>query len=412
MAPTPQLSKIINDPVHGFITVPRGLLLDLIDSPEFQRLRRIKQMGMGSLVYPGAQHTRFSHALGAFFLTGEALDVLRGKGVEISDEEYEATQAAILLHDVGHGPFSHALEKVIIRGLNHEHMSLALMHRLNERFEGKLSLTIDIFEGKYPRKFLHQLVSSQLDMDRLDYLVRDSFFTGVVEGSVGADRIIKVLNVYEDQLVCESKGIYSIENFIVARRLMYWQVYLHKAAMAAEQMLVHILMRVRELVENHQPVWLSDNLKYFFNHEVSPSALNEEVLRRYLSLDDTDVEFALKEWTGSTDRVLANLCKMLVTRDLLKTRIQAEPIPETEVTALQQHYASLHGLTEAEAAYFVFSGEVHNQAYYPGTEEPIVIIFRDGNILDLPSAADLTNIRALAEPVIKHYMCFPGELRS
>lgn len=409
---TPILPKIINDPVHGFITIPKGLLMDVIDSPEFQRLRRIKQMGMGSVVYPGAHHTRFSHALGAFHLMTQALDVLRSKGVDISDAEYEATQAAILLHDVGHGPFSHALEKVIIRGLNHEHMSLALMHRLNERFGGRLSLTIEIFEGKYPRTFLHQLVSSQLDMDRLDYLVRDSFFTGVVEGMVGADRILKVLNVYQDKLVCESKGIYSIENFIVARRIMYWQVYLHKAAMAAEQMLVHILKRARELAENQVNIWLSDNLRFFFHHDIDPGSLDEETLRRYLSLDDSDVEYALKQWTCAPDRVLSGLCQRLVTRDLLKTRIQSAPFPEHELRDMQNRFAALSGFSAEETAYFVFDGQVFNQAYYPHTDEPIIIYFRDGKLQDLPSAADLTNIHALATPVVKHYLCFPAELRD
>ncbi|MEL6593523.1 MAG: HD domain-containing protein, partial [Bacteroidota bacterium] len=306
--------KIINDPVHGFVEIPRGTLLRLIDEPAFQRLRRIKQLGMSSLVYPGAVHTRFNHALGAMHLMRQALDTLRRKKVEISKKEYRAALIAILMHDIGHGPFSHALEYAIIPNLHHEDMSLALMQYLNRKYRGKLDLAIKIFEGEYERGFFHQLVSGQLDMDRMDYLIRDSFFTGVVEGVVGIDRIIKILNVYKDKLVCEDKGIYSLEKFVVARRLMYWQVYLHKAAISAESTLVNILKRVRQLVEEGKTVWLDENLAFFFENDISPDDLSDEVIERFIRLDDGDIEFALKKWQFSEDKVLADLCQRIASR--------------------------------------------------------------------------------------------------
>ncbi len=401
--------KIVNDPVHGFIEIPRGIILDLIDSQSFQRLRRIKQLGQSSLVYPGAVHTRFNHALGAMHLMRQTLDVLRRKDVAISAEEYEAALIAILLHDIGHGPFSHALERVIIQNLHHEDMSLALMHQLNEQFEGKLSLAIDIFEGKYPRHFLHQLVSSQLDMDRMDYLIRDSFFTGVVEGVVGIDRIIKTLNVYDDKLVGESKGIYSFEKFIVARRIMYWQVYLHKAAMAAERMMVKILERARTLFESGKPIFLDENLRYFFETAISPENLDDEVLRRFIQLDDTDIDFATKKWQENPDWVLSELCKRLLTRRLIKTRIQDEPVTAERIEKERKAFAAKNGCTLEDAAYFIFAGEVANQAYLKDSQEPILIWFKNGEIRDLASASDMQNITALSQPVVKHYLCLPED---
>lgn len=401
--------KIVNDPVHGFIEIPRGIILDLIDSQSFQRLRRIKQLGQSSLVYPGAVHTRFNHALGAMHLMRQTLDVLRRKDVAISAEEYEAALIAILLHDIGHGPFSHALERVIIRNLHHEDMSLALMQQLNEQFDGKLSLAITIFEGKYSRHFLHQLVSSQLDMDRMDYLIRDSFFTGVVEGVVGIDRIIKTLNVYDDKLVGESKGIYSFEKFIVARRIMYWQVYLHKAAMSAERMMVKILERARALFEADKPIFLDENLRYFFETAISPENLDDEVLRRFIQLDDTDIDFATKKWQKNPDWVLSELCKRLLTRRLIKTRIQDEPVTAERIEQERKAFAAKNGCTIEEAAYFIFAGEVANQAYLKDSQEPILIWFKNGEIRDLASASDMQNITALSQPVVKHYLCLPED---
>ncbi|MEZ4775401.1 MAG: HD domain-containing protein [Bacteroidia bacterium] len=403
-------SKIINDPVHGFIEVSRGSLLTLIDTPAFQRLRRIKQLGLSSLVYPGAVHTRFNHALGAMHLMRQALDVLRRKKVKISKEEYKAALIAILLHDIGHGPFSHALEHAIIRGMHHEEMSLALMHYLNDRMGGKLTLAIDIFTGDYPRKFLHQLVSSQLDMDRMDYLIRDSFFTGVAEGIVGIDRIIKILNVADDELVCEDKGIYSIEKFIVARRLMYWQVYLHKAAMAAEHMMVNILHRARFLVEAGEKIFLDENLSFFFHNPISSEQLTDEVIERFIALDDNDIEYAIKKWQYAADPVLSDLCKRLLSRKLLKVKFAAQPFDPAEVMEKRLAYSQISGLTTENAAYYVFDGSVINQAYLKGNKEPIMILDRSGKVLDLPSVSDTQNIVALSQPVVKSFLCLPEEL--
>ena len=407
MEKSPKLSKIVNDPVHGFIEIPRGIILTLIDTPAFQRLRRIKQLGLSSLVYPGAVHTRFNHALGAMHLMRQALDVLKRKKIKISKTEYKAALIAILLHDIGHGPFSHALEHVIIRDLHHEDMSLALMHYLNKRLGDRLSLAIEIFEGKYQRQFLHQLVSSQLDMDRMDYLIRDSFFTGVVEGVVGIDRIIKILTVLNDELVCEEKGIYSIEKFIVARRLMYWQVYLHKAAMSAEFMLVNILKRARFLVEKGEKIYLDQNLGFFFTHSISANNLTDEVIERYIQLDDNDIEFSIKKWQFSADRVLADLCKRILSRNLLKIRIRTTPYSKTEVKEHINAFCKKTGYSMEEAKYYVFTGQVANQAYLENSDEPITIWFKSGEKKDLATASDMQNVHALASPVVKYYICFP-----
>ncbi|MEM7655828.1 MAG: HD domain-containing protein [Bacteroidota bacterium] len=405
-------SKIVNDPVHGFIDLPRGIILSLIDSPEFQRLRRIKQLGLSSFIYPGAVHTRFNHALGAMHLMRQALETLKRKKVSISKKEYKAALIAILLHDIGHGPFSHALEFSLIPGLHHEHMSLALMRRLNQRFKGKLSLAIDIFEGNYERPFFHQLVSSQLDMDRMDYLIRDSFFTGVAEGVVGIDRIIKTLNVANDRLVYENKGIYSLEKFILARRLMYWQVYLHKAALSAEQTMVHILKRVRWLHEQGHPPAMGEPLRYFFTHHIQTDELDSEVLERFIQLDDNDVEYAIKQWQSAADRVLVDLCRRLMERNLLKVQLQTEPFSPDQVTNLRTRYQAQTGLSEEESTYFVFDGKVANQPYFENSHEPISIWFKDGSLVDLATATDLQNIHALSEPVVKYFLCVPDSLRD
>lgn len=402
--------KIINDPVHGFVEIPRGTLLNLIDEPAFQRLRRIKQLGMSTLVYPGAVHTRFNHALGAMHLMRQALDTLRRKKVAISKKEYRAAMMAILLHDIGHGPFSHALEYAIIPNLHHEQMSLALMQYLNRKYHGKLDLAIDIFEGNYERPFFHQLISGQLDMDRMDYLIRDSFFTGVVEGVVGIDRIIKILNVYDEQLVCEDKGIYSLEKFIVARRLMYWQVYLHKTAMSAENTLVNILKRVRELLEAGKKVWLDDNLAYFFENDISTDKLSDEVIERFIRLDDGDIEFALKRWQFEEDKVLSDLCQRIASRRLLKLSIKKEAFSEEIIQKKRLAWSKKAKISVEEAAYYVFAGEVSNQPYFENSKQPIVICYKNGQLKDLSTASDMQNIHALSEPVIKYYLCQPEEL--
>ncbi|MEM6629831.1 MAG: HD domain-containing protein [Bacteroidota bacterium] len=401
-------AKILNDPVHGFMEVPRGILLELIDSPVFQRLRRIKQLGMSSLVYPGATHTRFNHALGAMHLMRQALDTLKSKSVPISDEEYEAAMIAILLHDIGHGPFSHALETSIITDLHHEDMSLALMHYLNERYPGRLDLAIEIFMGTYHRNFFHQLVSSQLDMDRMDYLVRDSFFTGVVEGNVGVDRIIKILNVYQDQLVCESKGIYSVENFIISRRFMYWQVYLHKAAIAAEFIMVQILKRAKELYKMGTPLFLGPSLAFFFHHQIEANALTKEVITHYLGLDDVSVEYAIKQWQNHKDFILSSLCRRILSRGLLKVKLQNTPFSQAEIYRVQADVLSHSDFTDQSIPYFVSTGRVSNQAYLKSQKEPIMIWFKSGELVDLAEVTDQRNIAVMAEPVVKYYLVSPN----
>lgn len=398
-------TKIINDPVHGFIEIPVGTVLSLIDHPVFQRLRRIRQLGLSSDVYPGAVHTRFNHALGAMHLMKEALEVLRRKQIPISDEEYEAAIIAILLHDIGHGPFSHGLEHEIIRNLHHEEMSFALMHYLNREMQGKLSLAIEIFEGSYHKVFLHQLISGQLDVDRMDYLMRDSFFTGVVEGVIGADRIIKTLNVLNNRLVVESKGIYSVENFIVARRLMYWQVYLHKACVAGENMMIRILRRARTLVEAGEDIFLGEMLGFFFKNDVAREELTDEVLLRFIQLDDNDVIFAIKQWQFAKDRILADLCKMLLNRNLLKITLQNQPFAPEIIAEEKAKFCQKTGYSLADADYFVFTGSVSNRAYDKGSEEPIMIWYKNNDLLELAAASDMQNMSALSGDVVKYFLC-------
>lgn len=401
-------NKIINDPVHGFIEIPRGILLNLIDTDVFQRLRRIRQLALSSLVYPGAIHTRFNHCLGAMHLTMEAMDTLKGKGVKISPQEYEATLIAILMHDIGHGPFSHALESVILQGLHHERMSKAIMEYLNQVFDGKLSLAIEIFEGKYQRNFLHQLVSSQLDMDRMDYLKRDSYFTGVVEGLVSASRIIKTLNVRDDRIVVESKGIYSVEKFIVARRLMYWQVYLHRAVLAAEYMMVHILRRAKELMQQGVSLWKNEALEFLFSQDDRASyEITPEIIRQYIELDDMDIMVAVKQWRKSGDKILELLCGNVLKRGLLKARLQDHPFDSQLVTEKREYWMKRHQLSEHEARYLVFTGEVENSAYLPNAGHEIEILQKDESIVTLPEASDMQNIWALARPVKKYFICYP-----
>ena len=403
--------KIFNDPVYGFISIPHPFIHDLIEHAWFQRLRRIRQLGLGHMVYPGALHTRFHHALGALHLTTQAIETLRSKDVEISNEEALALEIAILLHDIGHSPFSHALEHSLISGINHEVVSLLFMEKLNEEFDGKLSLAIEIFKGTYHKKFLHQMISSQLDMDRLDYLNRDSFYSGVLEGTIGAQRIIKMLNVFNDRLVVEEKGVYSIEKFILARRLMYWQVYLHKTVLASEQLLVNILKRAKELINQGENLFASPALKYFLEHKISAEDLknNPEILENYALLDDYDVFTSIKVWATHKDIVLQRLCKGMVNRNLYKIRMRKDPISTSDLEEYQERAVSVFGISKEDSKYFAFSGSISNSAYDP-SGEPIQILYRDGSIVELSVASEQMDAAVLSSPVQKHYICVLQEL--
>jgi len=403
--------KIFNDPVYGFISIPHPFIHDLIEHAWFQRLRRIRQLGLGHMVYPGALHTRFHHALGALHLTTQAIETLRSKDVEISNEEALALEIAILLHDIGHSPFSHALEHSLISGINHEVVSLLFMEKLNEEFDGKLSLAIEIFKGSYHKKFLHQMISSQLDMDRLDYLNRDSFYSGVLEGTIGAQRIIKMLNVFNDRMVVEEKGVYSIEKFILARRLMYWQVYLHKTVLASEQLLVNILKRAKELINQGENLFASPALKYFLEHKISAEDLknNPEILENYALLDDYDVFTSIKVWATHKDIVLQRLCKGMVNRNLYKIRMRKDPISTSDLEEYQERAVSVFGISKEDSKYFAFSGSISNSAYDP-SGEPIQILYRDGSIVELSVASEQMDAAVLSSPVQKHYICVLQEL--
>ncbi len=403
--------KIINDPVYGFISVPTELIFDLIEHPYFQRLRYIKQLGMTHLVYPGALHTRFHHALGAMHLMGMAVETLRNKGHAISEEEEEAITIAILLHDIGHGPFSHALENSIVEGIDHEDISAMLMNKLNNEFNGGLTMAIDIFKGTYSRKFLHQLVSSQLDMDRMDYLNRDSFFTGVSEGVINSDRIIKMLNVKDDHIVVDVKGIYSIEKFLVARRLMYWQVYLHKTVIAGEQLLAKILKRSRELAANGVQIFTTLELDLFLTGPVSRDEFMyaDHYLETFASLDDTDIMAAVKAWARHSDFVLSKLCRDLVHRDLYKVEITNDPPDQQLIAELTWRASNKYGITAHEASYFVFEDTIGNNAYKPGDGD-ILILMKDGSVKDIAVASDNSNLEALSKTVNKHILCYKKDL--
>ncbi|MEJ4087906.1 HD domain-containing protein [Galbibacter orientalis] len=398
--------KIFNDPIYGFITIPNEQIFDLIEHKYFQRLRRISQMGLSYLVYPGAHHTRFHHAIGCMHLMHKAIQVLRFKGVEVSEEEEKALLSAILLHDIGHGPFSHAMEHSIVNGVSHEYISLQFMEALNKEFNGTLTLAIKIFKGEYERKFMNQLISGQLDMDRADYLKRDSFYTGVSEGNINSERIISMLNVVDDQLVVEEKGIYSIEKFLVARRLMYWQVYLHKTSLAAEQLLIKVLQRVKELHKKGETIHASSALEFFLDNEIGKTDFNEQILETFSRLDDIDILSAMKEWQFHEDFVLSNLCKILLERDLLKIKIKKKPIKEERVQAHLNEFINKYNVTENEAKYFVFNGLIENQAYYIDKQN-IHILMKSGKIVDVAKASDQFNIKALSKPVTKYYMCYP-----
>lgn len=399
--------KIINDPVYGFIHIRSELIFDIISHPFFQRLRHIKQLGLTDLVYPGAQHTRFQHALGAMHLMGRVLDNLRFKGIEISEQEYEASQLAILLHDIGHGPFSHALEETLLAGVKHESISYLLMSELNDDFDNAIELAMRIFRNSYERKFFHQLVSSQLDIDRLDYLNRDSFFAGVDEGTIGIERIIVMLNVYRDQLVVEEKGMYSIEHFLNARRLMYWQVYLHKTSVSAERMLVNIIKRAQALVRAGERVQSSQGLQLFLKEHFTIETFqqNRKALLAFGQLDDHDIWGAIKLWKDHDDKILSTLSKMLLQRNLFKIMLSIEPIKKLSIdrirTAVSKEFRTLRG----ESSYLFSYGMVSNEAYTEG--QKINFLTKHGDLLDIAQASDLPNIKALTKIVKKNYLCWP-----
>jgi uncharacterized protein len=403
--------KIINDPVYGFITIPTDLVYDLIEHPYFQRLRYIKQLGMTHLVYPGALHTRFHHALGAMHLMKLAIDTLKSKGNEITAEEEEAVAIAILLHDIGHGPFSHALEHTIVEGISHEDISMLLMDKLNKQFNGKLDMAISIFNGTYTKGFLHEMVSSQLDMDRLDYLNRDSFFTGVSEGVISSERILKMLNVKDGHIVVEEKGIYSIEKFLVARRLMYWQVYFHKTVIAAEQLLVKILTRSRELALNGHDLFATPALNHFLKKTISRDVfINEDHhIETFTALDDTDIISAVKVWALNDDFVLAKLCKDFISRKLYHVDITNELPDDTILSQLSEKAIKKYGIQENDAKYFVFKDIILNNAYTAG-DGFIRILMKNGSIKDITAASDNSNLEALAKTVKKYILCYSKDL--
>ena len=402
-----KVSKILNDPVYGFITLNRGILLDLIDNPYFQRLSRIKQLGLTYLVYPGAHHTRFHHAVGAAYLMKQALSTFKELGVNIQREEERGALIAILLHDIGHGPYSHALEHSFLSGVSHENVSEIFMRKLDEQYNGELSLAIQIFRNEYHKKFLHQLVSSQLDMDRLDYLKRDSFFTGVSEGVVSNQRIIKMFDIVDDEILIKEKGIYSIEKFIVARRLMYWQVYLHKTVLSAEFLLAKIISRARELLCNGEKLFVTPELNMFLTKNISKFELEQEVyLNAFASLDDNDIMTCIKVWMKSKDIVLSRLASMLIERKLLKVKISNTSFDVEQINEIRKIHQKELGLNDHEIKYFVFQEQMINNAYDP-RKDTIKIKYKDGTVKDITDASDNLNVSALAKPVTKYYLFAP-----
>ncbi len=401
--------KILNDPIYGFISLPNTLIYDLVQHPWFQRLRRISQMGLSYLVFPGANHTRFHHALGCLHMMMQAVKVLKSKDVSISAEEENALYIAILLHDIGHGPFSHAMEHSIIEKVGHEQISLKFMEALNDEFNGKLSLALRIFKGDYHRKFMLQLISSQLDMDRMDYLKRDSFFAGVAEGNINSDRLLQMLNVVDDLLVVEEKGIYSVEKFLMARRLMYWQAYLHKTSLVAELMLMKALKRAKELAQQGHDLGASKPLTTFLENRIDAESFTDDTLRTFAKLDDFDIISALKCWIDCDDEVLNSLSRRIINRDLLKIRFSTEKFTAEEVDELVAKFAFDNHINRETAEYFIFKGKIKNQAYDKNLE-PIHILKKDGTIEDVTEASDQTNLKALSKPVTKYYICFPKQL--
>lgn len=397
--------KIINDPIYGFIHIPSTLVFDIIEHPYFQRLRRINQMALSYLVFPGAKHTRFEHVLGCVFLMQKTVEMLRFKGVQISDKEAEGLYIAILLHDIGHGPFSHAMEHSIVEGISHEEISLRFMQELNKVFNGKLETAIAMFQGTYPRKFMHQLISSQLDMDRADYLKRDSFYTGVAEGNINSERLISMLNVRNDELVVEEKGLYSVEKFLIARRLMYWQVYLHKTSVAAEQILIRLLNRAKELVQQGQKLTMSTALAFFVKNKISKDNFSQEELEMFARLDDTDIISAMKEWQFYPDAVLSKLSKMLLNRDLPKIKVRLNDFEEQKIKRLQK-LSLAKGIDEKDMKYFVFTGVMTNRAYNP-EKEIIKILTKNGRVVELSKTSEAINLEPLSQVTERYYICYP-----
>ena len=400
-------SKIISDPVFGFIKIPHGLLLDIVRHPLIQRLTRIKQLGLASVVYPGAQHTRFQHSLGAFHLMSEAITSLGQKGIFIFDSEAEAVEAAILMHDIGHGPFSHVLENTLIHGISHEEISLMMMEQINRDMNGSLNLAINIFKDKYPKRFLHQLISSQLDMDRLDYLRRDSFFTGVNEGNIGSARIIKMLHVVDDQLVIEAKGIYSIENYLTSRRLMYWQVYLHKTTVACEKVLINTLKRAKQLVSEGHTLFASPALLYFLENEVDVRIFEEDdrALSYYVQLDDNDIWSALKVWATSDDKILSILSTDIINRRLFKVEIHEESIQQAQLETLREKLSAQFGISYNDTQY-LFSVDTIRKDMYDVNDDRISILYKDGTIKDIAEASEILNVSLLSKKIVKYYLCY------
>ncbi|HEY5825816.1 MAG TPA: HD domain-containing protein [Cyclobacteriaceae bacterium] len=403
--------KIINDPLYGFITITNELIYLLLQHPYFQRLRHIRQLGLTEFIYPGATHTRFQHALGAMHLMGLILTNLRAKGVEISDEECEASQIAILLHDIGHGPFSHALEDTLLPGVKHESISYLFLQNLNVAFKGKLDLALKIFRNSYTRKFFHQLVSSQLDADRLDYLHRDSFYSGVIEGTIGVDRIITMLNVKDDRLVVDEKGIYSIENFLHSRRLMYWQVYLHKTSVSAERLLVNLVRRAKYLAQSGEKLTCSDPLKVFLKQNYSVDDFREKLslLNTFGQLDDNDVWGAIKIWRTHRDPILSTLCEMMIKRNLFQIILSIEPISKVQIEKVRKHVCREYQVLQKDGTYLFSHGTVSNEAYV-SEGQTINILMKSGKIIDIAQASDLPTIKAISKIVKKNYLCWPKNI--
>jgi len=408
--------KILNDPVYGFINIPKGTSYQIIEHEYFQRLRRIKQLGLTYYVYPGAIHSRFQHTLGATHLMSEALNTLRSKGVEISDAEYLAGIQAILLHDIGHGPFSHSLEHSIVNGISHEDISLELMSYFNQKFDGALELAIQVFKNLYPKHFLHQLVSSQLDVDRLDYLLRDSFFTGVSEGIVGSDRIIKMLNVSDNRLVVDVKGVYSIEKFLIARRLMYWQVYLHKTVIVAEQLLLKVLKRAKELAEKGEDIFATPAFEFFLYNKIKKGDLhqktdveNKTVLELFTQLDDNDVLASIKVWKNHPDFILSTLSKNLIDRKFFHIELQNNSIDTDRIDKLKEQIIKKYTITDKEAEYFLYTGTISNNAYSE-FDDRINILQKNSQLIDIAEASDILDLSALSKTVEKHFISYPKDI--
>ena len=398
--------EIFNDPIYGFINIPNSLVFNLIAEPSFQRLRRISQMGLSYLVYPGAHHTRFHHAVGCLHLMQEAVQVLKLKNIAITEEEEDGLYCAILLHDIGHGPFSHAMEHSIVEGVNHEQISLLFMEMLNKKFNGSLTTAIEIFKGNHPKKFLNQLVSSQLDIDRLDYLKRDSFYTGVAEGNINSERLLMMLNVANNELVIENKGIYSVEKFLMARRFMYWQVYLHKTGIVAEQLLINVLKRAKELLSLGENLSCSPALLYFMENKISIEDFSDADLDRFAQLDDVDILSAIKQWQHTSDFVLSKLCKMILNRDLLHIKVKNKPIAKEKLDKHRKYFMQEFNLNASEIDYFVYSGQIQNQAYNANKQQ-INILGDNGRITDIIKVSDQLSSKMVSKISTKYYMCYP-----